>query len=167
MPAPFDPRLTEALDRLHLYGNNGWTRGFGQDQARRVLEQLRVDGLLDRDATTGAMLKELGEGDWLLAVGAGAAELLVEEVCPVFLPKGGRGSGDRRGGGSSGRGAGHGKARCGSIGVVESGRVLLEGRARSGCIGRRSGRREVGVGGSISRELRQRVVAPQLQRPVT
>jgi len=56
VPAPLDPRLTEALDRLHFYGNNGWTRGFGQDQARRVLEQLRVAGLLDRDATTGAML---------------------------------------------------------------------------------------------------------------
>ena len=55
-PAPLDPRLAEALDRLHFYGNNGWTRGFGQDQSRPILEQLRVDGLLDRHAITGAML---------------------------------------------------------------------------------------------------------------
>lgn len=50
------PELTEALERLHFYGNNGWTRGFGQDQARRVLKDLRNTGLLDKTVITGDML---------------------------------------------------------------------------------------------------------------
>ncbi len=50
------PELTEALERLHFYGNHGWTRGFGQDQARRVLEDLRITGLLDKTVITGVML---------------------------------------------------------------------------------------------------------------
>jgi len=55
-PQALDPRLTEALDRLEFHGNNGWTRGFGQDQARRILADLHSARLLDRSVIVGAML---------------------------------------------------------------------------------------------------------------
>jgi hypothetical protein len=50
------PELIEALERLHFYGNNGWTRGFGQDRALHILEGLRNVNLLDKTAITGDML---------------------------------------------------------------------------------------------------------------
>lgn len=53
---PLPPVLVEALERLHFYGNNGWAPGFGQDQARRILQHLRDLGLLDTRVITGDML---------------------------------------------------------------------------------------------------------------
>jgi hypothetical protein len=53
---PVDEATTKALDGLHFYGNNGWTRGFGADQARRKLEAMRDDGRLDKQLITGDML---------------------------------------------------------------------------------------------------------------
>lgn len=44
------------LDRLHFYGNNGWTTGFGKDQATRLLSDLQRRGLLDTDVVLGYML---------------------------------------------------------------------------------------------------------------
>ncbi len=48
--------LQEAMETLLSYGNNGWTRGFGADAARRILTDLRSKGLLDRDTILGYVL---------------------------------------------------------------------------------------------------------------
>lgn len=46
----------ELLGRIHWYGNNGWTTGFGRDQASRVLAELQRQGLLDADVVLGYMV---------------------------------------------------------------------------------------------------------------
>ncbi len=46
----------EQFERIHFYGNNGWTTGFGKDQANRVLAGLHQQGLLDADVVLGFML---------------------------------------------------------------------------------------------------------------
>ncbi len=51
-----EPELREQLDRLHWYGNNGWTRGFGRDQAIRILEEMRQQGHFDPQIVLGYML---------------------------------------------------------------------------------------------------------------
>jgi hypothetical protein len=38
--------LKEAIERIHFFDNNGWTRGFGADSSRRILGDLRP---ADRD----------------------------------------------------------------------------------------------------------------------
>lgn len=50
-----DARLTSALERLKLYGNNGYGPPFDRQQAARVLDDLRSAGLLDHDVVLGAM----------------------------------------------------------------------------------------------------------------
>jgi hypothetical protein len=47
--ASLDPRLSERLEELVWFGNNGYARGYGRDNAQRVLNPMRADGLLDRD----------------------------------------------------------------------------------------------------------------------
>jgi hypothetical protein len=54
--APVDDAMRKALDGLHFYGNNGWTRGFGQEQAQRKLELMREAGQLDKETILGDML---------------------------------------------------------------------------------------------------------------
>ncbi len=34
------PALKEAIERIHFFDNNGWTRGFGADGAKRILGDL-------------------------------------------------------------------------------------------------------------------------------
>lgn len=46
----------QQLERIHFYGNNGWTTGFGKDQATRLLADLQRQGLLDPDVVLGYML---------------------------------------------------------------------------------------------------------------
>lgn len=53
--ASLDPRLSERLQELVWYGNNGYARGYGRDNAQRVLNQMRADGLLDRDVVVTAL----------------------------------------------------------------------------------------------------------------
>jgi hypothetical protein len=53
---PVDEAMAKALDGVHFYGNNGWTRGFGADQALRKLEAMRDAGQLDRETILGDML---------------------------------------------------------------------------------------------------------------
>ncbi|MET9829438.1 hypothetical protein ABZ078_09025 [Streptomyces sp. NPDC006385] len=45
-----------ALDRVHFYGNNGWTRGFGRDQATRILRDLSGRETAARDIILGYMV---------------------------------------------------------------------------------------------------------------
>jgi hypothetical protein len=61
--------VAEALDQLHFYGNNGWTRGFGADQATRVLQELHRAGRLDRDEVTSAMLARSKHADAVKRLG--------------------------------------------------------------------------------------------------
>ena len=49
--ATLDPRQSEHLEELVRFGNNG----YGRDGAQRVLNQMRVDGLLDRDVVVSAL----------------------------------------------------------------------------------------------------------------
>jgi hypothetical protein len=53
--ASLDPRLSERLEELVWFGNNGYARGYGRDNAQRVLNQMHTDGLLDRDAVVTAL----------------------------------------------------------------------------------------------------------------
>jgi len=46
----------DEFERIHFYGNNGWTSGFGNNQARRILMELQGNSLLDRDLLLGCML---------------------------------------------------------------------------------------------------------------
>jgi hypothetical protein len=50
-----DPRLTECLDRLAFYGNNAYTKGWGRDNAQKILEDIAADGLLDRGLILSAL----------------------------------------------------------------------------------------------------------------
>ncbi|MEH0407469.1 hypothetical protein ACFY7V_33475 [[Kitasatospora] papulosa] len=54
-PEQFDSELTEAIDRLDFYKNNGFGDQFGKQQARRILQDLRGAGLLERDIIVGAL----------------------------------------------------------------------------------------------------------------
>jgi hypothetical protein len=53
--ATLDPRQSEHLEELVRFGNNGYARGCGRDGAQRVLNQMRADGLLDRDVVVSAL----------------------------------------------------------------------------------------------------------------
>jgi hypothetical protein len=53
--ATLDPRQSELLKELVRFGNNGYARGYGRDGAQRVLNQMRADGLLDRDVVVSAL----------------------------------------------------------------------------------------------------------------
>jgi hypothetical protein len=53
--ATLDPRLATHLEHLVFCGNNGYARGGGRDGAQRVLNDLRADGLLDRDLVVSAL----------------------------------------------------------------------------------------------------------------
>lgn len=64
-----DERTAEqrtALDRLHFYGNNGWTTGFGKNQAGKILLDLRRQGLLDQHMILGCMLAKGHSADAVL-----------------------------------------------------------------------------------------------------
>ena len=50
---PRDEASIKVLERLHFYGNNGWTRGFGRDQALRILGD---HGYIDPSLVLGYML---------------------------------------------------------------------------------------------------------------
>lgn len=56
LPAPIEPELAEPIDRLLVCSNNGFGDNYGKQQARRILEELRDEGLLHRDFTLGALL---------------------------------------------------------------------------------------------------------------
>lgn len=55
VPGERPAELLEALEALLSAGNNGWT-GFGQRDARRILDGLRAAGLLDRDLVRGYLV---------------------------------------------------------------------------------------------------------------
>jgi hypothetical protein len=61
--------LREELDRLHFYGNNGWTSGYGQEQAKRLLRDLRSKGQLDRGLVLGYMLAKQHNGKSIARLG--------------------------------------------------------------------------------------------------
>jgi hypothetical protein len=44
------------LDRVHFYGNNGWTKGFGRDQATRILRDALRQEDLNSDVILGYMV---------------------------------------------------------------------------------------------------------------
>ncbi|OHV54486.1 hypothetical protein BCD48_44535 [Pseudofrankia sp. BMG5.36] len=48
--------LRSALDRIHFYGNNGWTNGFGKDATVRLLHDIVEQNELDQDLILGFML---------------------------------------------------------------------------------------------------------------
>ena len=54
--APADQAMSQALDGLHFYGNNGWTRGFGANQTLRKLATMRDVGQLNKQLILGGML---------------------------------------------------------------------------------------------------------------
>ncbi|MFD7974061.1 hypothetical protein [Streptomyces clavifer] len=54
-PEQLDSELTEAIDRLDFYKNNGFGDRFGKQQAQRILQDLRGAGLLERDVILGAL----------------------------------------------------------------------------------------------------------------
>jgi hypothetical protein len=54
-PEPLDDRVTAAVQRLKLYGNNGYTNEWDRTNAGRVLSDLRGAGLLDKDLVLGAV----------------------------------------------------------------------------------------------------------------
>ncbi|MER5424366.1 hypothetical protein [Streptosporangium roseum] len=45
----------ELLERVHSYGNNGWTRGFGREQTLRALRGIYERDGLTKDVILGAM----------------------------------------------------------------------------------------------------------------
>lgn len=51
------------LERIHFYGNNGWTRGFGQDQATQILRDLREEGSLTPEFILGSMVAKGHHGE--------------------------------------------------------------------------------------------------------
>lgn len=53
----------EQLDRVHWYGNNGWTTGFGKDQATKILNQMKRQGLLDVEVVLGYMIAKGHHGE--------------------------------------------------------------------------------------------------------
>jgi hypothetical protein len=48
-------RLREHLENLKFYGNNGYGNDFDRRGARRILNDIRAAGLLDRDLIIGAL----------------------------------------------------------------------------------------------------------------
>ncbi|MEU1350343.1 hypothetical protein [Streptomyces sp. NPDC005795] len=54
-PEPLDSELAEAIERLAFYKNNGFGDQFGKQQARRILQDLRGAGLMERDVILGAL----------------------------------------------------------------------------------------------------------------
>jgi hypothetical protein len=54
-PERLASELAEAIDRLDFYKNNGFGDQFGKQQARRILQDLRDAGLLERDVVLGAL----------------------------------------------------------------------------------------------------------------
>ncbi|AJE87577.1 hypothetical protein SLNWT_7201 [Streptomyces albus] len=54
-PEPLDAKLAEAINQLDLYKNNGFGDQFGKQQARRILQNLRGAGLLERDVILGVL----------------------------------------------------------------------------------------------------------------
>lgn len=43
------------LDRIHFYGNNGWTTGFGKNQTTRILQDTNAEGMAC-DVILGSMV---------------------------------------------------------------------------------------------------------------
>ncbi|WP_127154861.1 hypothetical protein [Streptomyces lydicus] len=54
-PEELDSKLSEAINRLDFYKNNGFGDQFGKQQAQRILADLRSAGMLERDAILGAL----------------------------------------------------------------------------------------------------------------
>jgi len=50
-----DEALAELLDRLVFYGNNGYGDGWGKQNARRILDDMRAAGMADRDFLIAAL----------------------------------------------------------------------------------------------------------------
>lgn len=50
-----DPRLSEPMESILFYGNNGYSRGWGRDGAQRALDEIRAAGLLDHDMIVSAL----------------------------------------------------------------------------------------------------------------
>lgn len=47
------PEQRQELERIHGYGNNGWTRGFGADRSASILEELLRQDAIDTDIVVG------------------------------------------------------------------------------------------------------------------
>ncbi|MFJ8107808.1 hypothetical protein [Streptomyces sp. NPDC096132] len=50
------PEQRQELERIHGYGNNGWTRGFGADRSASILEDLLRQDAIDTDIVVGHMV---------------------------------------------------------------------------------------------------------------
>ncbi|MGW5768782.1 hypothetical protein ACWEVY_06500 [Streptomyces longwoodensis] len=50
------PEQRHELDRIHGYGNNGWTRGFGADRSASILSGLLSQDGIDVDIVVGYMV---------------------------------------------------------------------------------------------------------------
>ncbi|MEV6986508.1 hypothetical protein AB0M95_35340 [Sphaerisporangium sp. NPDC051017] len=59
----------EVIERVHFYGNNGWTRGFGRDQTKRILRETYGRDGLTRDIVLGAMAAKDHNGKALNRLG--------------------------------------------------------------------------------------------------
>lgn len=60
-----DTRSTEQhheLERIHSYGNNGWTRGFGADRSASILSGLLGQDGVDADIIAGHMVARGHDG---------------------------------------------------------------------------------------------------------
>ncbi|GAA0704942.1 hypothetical protein GCM10010193_69970 [Kitasatospora atroaurantiaca] len=53
--APLDARLAEAVEDLHMCGNNGYVDNYGKRDAKRILAGLKQQGILDIDEIVGAV----------------------------------------------------------------------------------------------------------------
>jgi hypothetical protein len=53
------------FERIHFYGNNNWTTGFGKDQSTRILQDMHAKGILDRDLLLGYQLAKHHHGKGL------------------------------------------------------------------------------------------------------
>lgn len=51
------------LEFLHVNGNNGWAKGYGQDRARDTLREMRNQGRLDRPLILGFMVAKGHSGE--------------------------------------------------------------------------------------------------------
>jgi len=54
-PTTVDARLAKPLQRLKFYGNNGYGPDFDRRSAQLILDDLRGEGLLDRDLIVGGL----------------------------------------------------------------------------------------------------------------
>jgi hypothetical protein len=50
------PEQCQELERIHGYGNNGWTRGFGADRSASILSGLLRQNGIDADIVLGYMV---------------------------------------------------------------------------------------------------------------